>query len=130
MEWRNYLFEKPLKFGRTRSHLTKEESKLYFKNRIANHILSFLVSVITNINFSDVETGYKLIKSGILKNLNISENSFAIEIEITMKLSKKKLKFFEVGISYNGRTFEEGKKIKMLDGFIALYKIFYYAFKK
>ena len=103
---------------------------LYFKNRIANHILSFLVSVITNINFSDVETGYKLIKSGILKNLNISENSFAIEIEITMKLSKKKLKFFEVGISYNGRTFEEGKKIKMSDRFIALYKIFYYAFKK
>ena len=91
-----------------------------------NHILSFLVSIITNINFSDVETGYKLIKSDILKNLNLSENSFAIEIEITMKLAKKKLKFFEVGISYNGRTFEEGKKIKMSDGFIALYKIFSY----
>tara|TARA_B100000965_G_C19575658_1_gene751219 strand:+ start:110 stop:799 length:690 start_codon:yes stop_codon:yes gene_type:complete len=103
---------------------------LYFKNRIANFILSFLVSLITNINFSDVETGYKLIKSDILKTLNLKEKSFAIEIEITMKLAKKELKFYEVGISYNGRTFEEGKKIKMKDGFIALYKIFYYSFKK
>ena len=103
---------------------------LYFKNRIANFILSFLVSLITNINFSDVETGYKLTKSDILKTLNLKEKSFAIEIEITMKLAKKELKFYEVGISYNGRTFEEGKKIKMKDGFIALYKIFYYSFKK
>tara|TARA_B100001250_G_C19783154_1_gene782849 strand:+ start:110 stop:799 length:690 start_codon:yes stop_codon:yes gene_type:complete len=103
---------------------------LYFKNRIANFILSFLVSLITNINFSDVETGYKVIKSDILKTLNLKEKSFAIEIEITMKLAKKELKFYEVGISYNGRTFEEGKKIKMKDGFIALYKIFYYSFKK
>ena len=99
---------------------------LYFKNRVANFVLSFIVSLVTNINFSDVETGYKVIKSDIFKELNLTENSFAIEIEITMKLAKKKLKFYEVGISYNGRTFEEGKKIKTIDGLIALYKIFYY----
>lgn len=99
---------------------------IYFKNRVANFVLSLIVSFVTNINFSDVETGYKVIKSDIFKGLNLTENSFAIEIEITMKLAKKKLKFYEVGVSYNGRTFEEGKKIKTIDGLIALYKIFYY----
>ena len=102
---------------------------LYFKNRIANYFLSFLVSLLTNINFSDVETGYKLVKSDLFKKLNLKENTFAIEIEITMKLAKKNLKFYEVGISYNGRTFEEGKKIRMIDGIIALFKIFYYFFR-
>ena len=102
---------------------------LYFKNRIANYFLSFLVSLLTNINFSDVETGYKLVKSDLFKKLNLKENTFAIEIEITMKLAKKNLKFYEVGISYNGRTFEEGKKIRMIDGFMALFKIFYYFFR-
>ncbi len=101
---------------------------LYFKNRAANFILSLLVSVLTNINFSDIETGYKLIKTSIIKSLNLKENSFAIEVEITMKLAKHKLRFFEVGISYNGRTYEEGKKISIKDGFIALQKIFYYKF--
>ena len=99
---------------------------MYFKNRAANFILSLLVSILTNINFSDIETGYKIIKTNNLKNLNLKENSFAIEVELTMKLAKQKLKFFEVGISYNGRTYEEGKKISIKDGFIALYKIFYY----
>ena len=80
----------------------------------------------TNINFSDVETGYKLVRSEIFKSLKLSEKTFAIEIEIVMKLAKKNLKFFEVGISYNGRTYEEGKKISFKDGIIALYKIFYY----
>lgn len=101
---------------------------LYFKNRAANFILSLLVSVLTNINFSDIETGYKLIKTSIIKSLNLKENTFAIEVEITMKLARHKLRFFEVGISYNGRTYEEGKKISIKDGFIALQKIFYYKF--
>lgn len=101
---------------------------LYFKNRAANFILSFLVSVLTNINFSDIETGYKLIKTDILKKISLKENSFAIEVEITMKLARQKLRFFEVGISYNGRTYEDGKKITFKDGIIALQKIFYYKF--
>ena len=84
--------------------------------------------MLTNINFSDIETGYKLIKTSIIKSLNLKENTFAIEVEITMKLARHKLRFFEVGISYNGRTYEEGKKISIKDGFIALQKIFYYKF--
>ena len=103
---------------------------LYFKNRLANFILSLLTSILTNINFSDVETGYKLVRSEIFKSLKLSEKTFAIEIEIVMKLARKNLKFFEVGISYNGRTYEEGKKISFKDGIIALYKIFYYKWIK
>ena len=88
---------------------------LYFKNRFANFILSLLVSILTNINFSDVETGYKLVRSEIFKSLKLSEKSFAIEIEIVMKLARKNLKFLKLN-SYNGRTYEEGKKISFKDG--------------
>ena len=104
------------------------ERVLYFKNRVANFILSLLVSILTDINFSDVETGYKLIKTSKLKSLNLNEKSFGIEIEIVMKLAKTNSNFYEVGISYHGRTYEEGKKIRFIDGIIALYKIFYYKF--
>lgn len=104
------------------------ERVLYFKNRVANFILSLLVSILTDINFSDVETGYKLIKTSKLKSLNLNEKSFGIEIEIVMKLAKTNSNFYEVGISYHGRTYEEGKKIKFIDGIVALYKIFYYKF--
>ena len=103
---------------------------LYFKNRFANFTLSLLVSILTNINFSDVETGYKLVRSEIFKSLKLSEKTFAIEIEIVMKIARKNLKFFEVGIRYNGWTYEEGKKISCKDGVIALYKIFYYKWIK
>jgi hypothetical protein len=82
----------------------------------------------TNINFSDVETGYKAFKSQVLKNIILKEKSFGIEIEITMKIAKLKVKIYEVGISYNGRTYAEGKKITMKDGFIAVFLIFKYFF--
>jgi glycosyltransferase involved in cell wall biosynthesis len=101
---------------------------LYFSHRVANFILTFLVNILTNINFSDVETGYKLIKTSLIKDLKIKEKTFTFEIEITMKLAKKKIKIYEVGINYFGRTYEEGKKIGIKDGFLALYKIFYYKF--
>ena len=104
------------------------ERVLYFKNRVANFILSLLVSILTDINFSDVETGYKLIKTSKLKSLDLNEKSFGIEIEIVMKLAKTNSNFYEVGISYHGRTYEEGKKIRFIDGIVALYKIFYYKF--
>ena len=99
---------------------------LYFSHRLANFILTLLVNILTNINFSDVETGYKLVRTSIIKKINLREKSFAFEIETTMKLAKKKFKFYEVGINYYGRTYEEGKKIGFIDGIIALYKIFYY----
>lgn len=101
---------------------------IYYQHQIANKIITFLCNVITNINLSDVEVGYKLIKTSIIKKLNLKENSFGIEIELAVKLAKLKLRIFEVGISYNGRSYEEGKKIKTVDAFIAIYCIFKYKF--
>jgi len=103
---------------------------IYFLNRVANFLITFLVNCLTNINFSDVETGYKLVKTDLLRKIDLQEKTFAFEVELTMKLSKLKIKFYEVGINYNGRRYEEGKKIRLKDGFIAIYKIFYYFFFK
>lgn len=101
---------------------------IYFSHRVANFFLTLLTSIMTNINFSDVETGYKAFKSEVLKSIILKEKSFGIEIEITMKISKLKVKIYEVGISYNGRTYAEGKKITIKDGFIAVFLIFKYFF--
>ena len=103
---------------------------IYFFNRVANFLITFLVNCLTNINFSDVETGYKLVKTKLLKRINLQEKTFAFEVELTMKLSKLNIKFYEVGINYDGRKYEEGKKIQLKDGFIAIYKIFYYFIKR
>jgi hypothetical protein len=83
-----------------------------------------------NRNFSDIETGYKVIDKKKLDLINLEQNRFGIEIELIMKLSKTNSKIYEVGINYNGRTYEEGKKIKFIDGVIAVYLIFYYFFKR
>lgn len=104
----------------------KPQRVLYFSHRIANFIITLLVNFLTNINFSDVETGLKVFKTNTLKQLNLKENSFAIEIEMIMKIAKSKKKIYEVGISYNGRTYEEGKKIKLKDAFEAVIKVFKY----
>ena len=101
---------------------------IYFSHRVANFILTFLVNLLTNINFSDVETGYKVFRKSIMKNIKINENSFGVEIEVTMKIAKLKAKIFEVGIGYNGRTYSEGKKITIKDGLIAVFLIFKYFF--
>ena len=115
-------------FG-TRFNTGKKVRIFYFLNRVANFIITTCVNFLTNINFSDVETGFKAFKTEHLKKLNLKENSFTIEIEITMKLAKiKSLRIYEVGISYSGRTYEEGKKIKMSDGFKAIYSIIKYKF--
>jgi len=104
----------------------KTKRILYFKNRVANFFLTLLVNICTNLNFTDVETGYKAFKKEILKEIQLKENSFAFEIEFTMKVAKLKKKIFEVGVSYNGRTIEEGKKIKLRDGILAVYCILKY----
>ncbi len=106
----------------------KGQRVLYYWHRVANLLLTTLTNIMTNINFSDMETGYKVFKSEIIKKINISEKSFGVEPEITIKLAKIKVKFYEVGISYNGRTYEEGKKIMLKDFFIAVYCIFKYRF--
>jgi glycosyltransferase involved in cell wall biosynthesis len=101
---------------------------IYFKNKVANVIITFICNLMTNLNFSDVETGFKAFKVDLLKKINLKENTFSFEIEVTMKISKFKVKIYEVGISYNGRTVEEGKKIKFIDGLKAIYSIFKYKF--
>lgn len=102
---------------------------LFFWHSIGNKFLTSLSNMMTNLNLTDMETCYKLIRSSIAKEINIREKRFGIEPEITAKLSKVKgIRIYEVGISYYGRTYEEGKKIGWKDGFRAIYCIFKYRF--
>ena len=101
-----------------------------FWNYLANKILTLIANILVNMNFTDMETGYKLFKSNVIKSIDLKENSFGIEPEITIKLAKKKFIFFEVPISYYGRGYDEGKKIKISDAFKALYCLFRYSFIK
>ena len=84
--------------------------------------------MMTNLNLTDMETCYKAFRSDVIKSINIKENRFGFEPEITAKIAKKKVRIFEVGISYNGRTYEEGKKIGWKDGIRAIYCILKYKF--
>jgi hypothetical protein len=77
--------------------------------------------VLTNLNLSDMEVGYKVFRTEILKNVEIKSNRFGFEPEITVKVAKKKCRFYEVPISYHGRTYAEGKKITWRDGIAAFY---------
>lgn len=101
----------------------------FFWHYLANKILTFFCNSLINLNLTDMETGYKVFKSSILKNITLQEKTFAFEPEITIKLSKKKCKFYEVPITYNGRSYEDGKKIGLKDAFIALKAIILYSFK-
>ncbi|PWH85690.1 glycosyltransferase family 2 protein [Brumimicrobium oceani] len=104
---------------------------LFYWHSIGNKFLTSLSNVMTNLNLSDMETCYKLIRVSIAKNIVIKENRFGIEPEITAKLARiPKVKIYEVGISYYGRTYDEGKKIGWKDGFRAIYCIFKYRFSK
>ena len=100
----------------------------FFWHFVANKFLTFFTNIVTNLNMSDMETGYKLFKKSVIQSINIKEKSFGIEPEITVKLAKKKYVFYEVPISYRGRSYEDGKKITLKDAFIALYCIFKYRF--
>ena len=101
----------------------------FFWHYLANKILTFFCNSLINLNLTDMETGYKVFKSSILKSITLREKTFAFEPEITIKLSKKKCKFYEVPITYNGRSYEDGKKIGLKDAFIALKAIILYSFK-
>ena len=98
----------------------------YFWHFLANKFLTFLCNFFTNLNMTDMETGYKVFKKEHIDKIHLIENSFGIEPELTIKLAKQKLRFFEVPISYNGRSYEEGKKIGLLDAFKAIYCIVKY----
>lgn len=102
---------------------------LFYWHSIGNKFLTRLSNMMTNLNLTDMETCYKLIRTSIAKEINIKENRFGIEPEITAKLAKiKKIRIYEVGISYYGRTYEEGKKIGWKDGFRAIFCIVKYKF--
>ncbi|MBI1837787.1 MAG: glycosyltransferase family 2 protein [Flavobacteriia bacterium] len=104
---------------------------LFYWHSIGNKFLTRLSNMMTNLNLTDMETCYKLIRSSIAKKITITENRFGIEPEITAKLARiPKIKIYEVGISYYGRTYDEGKKIGWKDGFRAIFCILKYRFIK
>ncbi len=97
---------------------------------MGNGLLTLLSNMMTNLNLTDMETCYKVFKREIIQSITIEENRFGFEPEITAKIAKLKgIRIYEVGISYYGRTYEEGKKIGVKDGFRALWAIVKYRFK-
>jgi glycosyltransferase involved in cell wall biosynthesis len=101
---------------------------LFFWHYLVNKGLTFLSNMFTNLNLTDMEVGYKVFKRDILEGIIIRSNRFNFEPEITAKVAKKKARIYEVPISYSGRTYEEGKKIGLKDGFEALFTIIKYRF--
>ncbi len=103
---------------------------LYFWHSVGNWLLTLLSNCLTNINLSDMETCYKAFRREVIQAIPIEENRFGFEPEITVKVARRKLRIYEVGISYSGRTYEEGKKIGWKDGVRALYCLFKYSIKE
>lgn len=99
-----------------------------FWHMVGNKFLSFVTNLVCNTTLTDMETGYKVFRSEIIKGLNLKSNRFEIEPEITVKIFKKKYRVYELPIAYYGRTYEEGKKITWVDGFRALWTILRYKF--
>ena len=99
---------------------------LYFWHMMGNKFLTLLSNMFTNLNLTDMETCYKVFKRDVLSRIKIEENRFGFEPEITAKISKLDIVIYEVGISYYGRTYAEGKKIGWRDGFRALWAIIKY----
>ena len=107
--------------------MTRRASRvLYFRHFMANQFLTFLSNLLTDLNLSDVETGYKAFRGEIIRNMIIETRGFGFEIEVTAKVAKLKCRVYEVPISYYGRTYEEGKKIGVKDGIDAILYIFKY----
>jgi glycosyltransferase involved in cell wall biosynthesis len=103
---------------------------LYYWHSVGNWLLTILSNALTNMNMSDMETCYKVFRREILQAIPIEENRFGFEPEITVKIAKRGLRVYEVGISYWGRTYEEGKKIGWKDGFRALWCLLKYTLKE
>jgi glycosyltransferase involved in cell wall biosynthesis len=99
---------------------------LYFWHRVGNGILTLMSNIFTNLNLTDMETCYKAFRREIIQSIKIEENRFGFEPEITAKVAKLHVRIFEVGIGYNGRTYEEGKKVGWKDGGRAIWCIVKY----
>jgi hypothetical protein len=112
-------------FG-SRFLVRKAARALYFSHYLGNKTLVFLSNVLTNINLTDVETCYKAFRGDIIRQMKIDSHGFGFEIEVTAKVAKLKCTIYETPISYYGRTYEEGKKANIWDGFAALYYLLRY----
>ena len=106
--------------------MKRQARKGRFWHMIGNKFLTLLSNMFTNLNLTDVETCYKIIRAPLAKSLDLLENRFGFDAEITAKLAKTPCRIYEVGISYNGRTYEQGKKITWRDGFRVVYAIVRY----
>ncbi len=105
---------------------SEEKRILYFWHMIGNKLLTILSNMFTNLNLTDMEVGYKVFRTEVIKNIDLQEKRFGFEPEITAKISKKNLRIYEVGINYYGRKYSEGKKITWKDGLSAIRCILYY----
>jgi len=103
---------------------------LYFWHSVGNSFLTLLSNMITNLNMTDMETCYKVFRREVIQSIPIEENRFGFEPEVTVKIAKRNLRVYEVGISYWGRTYAEGKKIGWKDGVRALWCLMKYAVKE
>jgi glycosyltransferase involved in cell wall biosynthesis len=103
---------------------------LYFWHSVGNWLLTLFSNILTNVNLSDMETCYKMFRCEVIQAIPIVENRFGFEPEITVKIAKRRLRIYEVGISYWGRTYEEGKKIGWKDGMRALWCLLKYSIKE
>jgi len=103
---------------------------LYFWHSVGNSLLTLLSNIVTDLNLTDMETCYKVFRREILQSIPIEEDRFGFEPEITVKIAKRRLRIYEVGISYWGRTYEEGKKIGWKDGVRAIYCLIKYSLKE
>lgn len=99
---------------------SEEKRVLFYWHSVGNYFLTTLSNIFSNLNLTDMENCYKAFKSDVIKSVNLEEERFGFEPEITAKIAKKKIKIFEVGVKYFGRTYAEGKKITWKDGFSAL----------
>ena len=108
---------------------TKEHRVLFFWHSVGNRLLTLLSNMFTNLNLTDMETGYKVFRREVIQAINLEQKRFGFEPEVTVKIARMKLRIYEVGISYYGRTYEEGKKIGWKDGVQALWCIFKYSIK-
>ena len=108
---------------------TKEHRVLFFWHSVGNQLLTLISNMFTNLNLTDMETGSKVFKRDVIQSIKLEQNRFGFEPEVTVKISRMKLRIYEVGISYSGRTYEEGKKIGWKDGVQALWCILKYSIK-
>lgn len=114
-------------FG-SRFQSSRPHRVLYFWHRVGNGLLTLLSNMCTNLNLTDMETCYKALTIEVYRKIDLTENRFGIEPELTAKIAKLGVRVYEIGISYRGRTYAEGKKIGWRDGFRAIYCIIKYRF--